>query len=182
MLNLTVETAYLVLLVLCAPVCLYVAYTDLSRMKIPNQAVGVLLGIFVVAGLAVIPLEFWVWRWASLIVVLAIGFVLNAAAGWGAGDAKFAAAAAPFFVQKLLDLEIALILLAVFMLLTLGLHRLFRSIPAVRRMTPDWVSWNRRMHVPVGVALAATLVTYLAMKAFPGFQSAALGLIGATSM
>lgn len=182
MMNVTVETAYTILLILCLPVCLWVAYSDLRWMKIPNKTVGVLLGIYVVAGLALIPFDYWAWRWVSLIVVLVIGFILNAAAGWGAGDAKFAAAAAPFISQKPFDIEMTLILLSVFMLATLGLHRLFRSIPAVRRATPDWVSWSRKLHVPVGVALAATLVTYLAMKAFPGFQSATFGALGLTNM
>jgi prepilin peptidase CpaA len=181
MLGLSPAAAYTALFVLTLPICLWVAWSDLSRMKIPNTAVYALIAVFFFAGLAVIPLDTWLWRWASAVVVLVIGFILFAAAGWGAGDAKFAAAAAPFFAQNILEIQIALILLAVWMLGTLALHRLARSIPAIRRATPDWVSWNRRLHVPVGVALAGTLATYLALKAFPSFYSLLAGAVGFTS-
>ena len=84
---------------------------------------------------------------------------------------KFAAAAAPFFVQHLPDLEIALILLAVFMLADAGPAPAVRATPAVRRMTPDWAAGHRRMHVPVGVALAATLVDLPGNEGLSGLLS-----------
>lgn len=178
MLDLAVTQAYLALFILCLPVCIWVCYTDLSSMKIRNEAVYALVAIFIVAGLLVIPFGYWLWRWVSLVVVLLVGIILNQTAKFGAGDAKFAAAAAPFVAQNLLDIELALILLSLFMIATLVLHRIFRAIPAVRRATPDWTSWQRTSHVPVGVALAATLSVYLAMKAFPAFYQAFAGLIG----
>jgi prepilin peptidase CpaA len=179
MLGLSVPAAYTILFVLCLPVCLWVAWTDLTKMKIKNEASLALLAIFIVAGLALIPLEFWIWRWLNAAVVFAIGYALWALkAGWGAGDVKFGAAMAPFVAQSIPDIQLALMLLAGTMLLTLALHRLFRSIPAVRRATPGWESWNRTLHVPVGVSLAATLSLYLAFKAFPSFYGWATGLLG----
>lgn len=181
MLNLTVSQAYTVLFILCLPVCLWVAWSDLKVMKIPNTAVLALIGIFVVGGLAVIPFEPWLWRWLSLIVVLAIGFVLNAVAHVGAGDAKFAAAAAPFFVQKIEHLSIAMVLLAFWLLVTFFAHRLVRAIPAVRNMAPDWKSWTSK-RFPMGLALVAVLLTYLAMMAFPPFYAATYGRFTSISM
>ena len=102
--------------------------------------------------------------------MLAIGFVLNAIANVGAGDAKFAAAAAPFFFPA--HLPIILPLFAAFLLGAFAAHRLLRAIPAVRRATPDWVSWSRK-DFPMGLALVGTFVTYLALLAFPSILGGA---------
>lgn len=174
MLGLTVTQAYAALFLLCLPIGLWVIYTDLKYMKIPNTAVMALIGVFAVGGLLVIPFEAWLWRWLSFVVVLVIGIVLNNVAKVGGGDVKFAAAAAPFFVQKLEHLSIALVLLAFWLLVTFALHRAIRAIPAVRAMAPDWKSWTSP-RFPMGLALVAVLLTYLAMVAFPAFCSATYG-------
>ena len=163
------------------PVCAWVAWSDLKTMKIPNKAVLALLAIYVVVGLLVIPFEFWAWRWVNFVAVLAIGFVLNAIANVGAGDAKFAAAAAPFFAQRIEHLQLILILLAAFLLGAFAAHRLMRAIPAVRAATPDWVSWTRK-DFPMGLALVGTFLTYLVFMAFPGVLAAVQGAIGSTNM
>ncbi|WP_347311090.1 prepilin peptidase [Defluviimonas sp. SAOS-178_SWC] len=181
MLGLTAPQAYLALLLTVLPVCAWVAWSDLKTMKIPNKAVMALLAIYVVVGLLVIPFEFWAWRWANFVVVLAIGFVLNAVANVGAGDAKFAAAAAPFFSQRIEHLQLILILLAAFLLGAFAAHRLMRAVPAVRAATPDWVSWTRK-DFPMGLALVGTFLTYLVFMAFPGVLAALQGAIGSTSM
>lgn len=176
-----VAFAYRVFLLLCLPVCAWVAWSDLKFMKIPNAAVMAVVAIFAFAGFVLMPAEYWLWRWLSLAVVLAIGFLLNIAAHVGAGDAKFAAAAAPFFVQRIEHLQIAFVLLAAFLLGAFAAHRLMRAIPAVRAATPDWVSWQRR-DFPMGLALVGTFVTYLAAMALPGAMQALQGAIGSTSM
>ncbi|MDI3336532.1 prepilin peptidase [Defluviimonas aestuarii] len=166
-----VTFAYQVFLVLCLPVCAWVAWSDLKFMKIPNKAVYTLAAIFAVAGLLLIPFDIWVWRWLSLVVVLVIGFVLNAVAGVGAGDVKFASAAAPFFFQRLDHAHLIVILLAAFLLGAFATHRLLRAIPAVRAMTPDWISWTHKKF-PMGLALVGTLLAYLTLLAFPTLQGA----------
>ena len=85
-------TAALWFLPFVLPICLYVAFTDMKQMRITNQAVLVLIAIFVVLGLFLLPFETYLWRLLSLVIVLVIGIVLNAAGVMGAGDAKFAAA------------------------------------------------------------------------------------------
>src|SRR5690606_25612212 len=87
-----VAFAYRVFLLLCLPICAWVAWSDLKFMKIPNKAVMAVVAVFAVAGFVLMPAEYWLWRWVSFIAVLAIGFALNIAANVGAGDAKFAAA------------------------------------------------------------------------------------------
>jgi prepilin peptidase CpaA len=169
MFNLPVATGYTVLLVCILPICAWVCWTDLKFMKIPNIAVMAVAAIWLVVGFLIFPLEPWAWRWVNLVVVLAIGFLLNALANVGAGDAKFAAAAAPFFKPD--HLAFILPLFAAFLLGAFFGHRILRAIPAVRAMTPDWVSWQRK-DFPMGLALAGTFVAYVAFIAFPPLQMA----------
>ena len=147
------------------PIAAWVIWTDLATMKIPNKAVLALMAVFAVVGLATLPLATWAWAWAHLAVVLVIGFVLNLTGGFGAGDAKFAAAMAPFVALG--DLGSFLLLLSVLAILTFVLHRLARQVPALRAATPDWVSWQRR-DFPFGIALAPSLIVYLALAAMFG--------------
>jgi prepilin peptidase CpaA len=163
MLQLPDMVAYMVLLVAVLPICAWVCWSDLKTMKIPNKAVVATVVVFAVVGFSVMRTEVWAWRWLHLVVVLVIGFVLNAVAGVGAGDAKFAAAAAPFFAYQ--HLPLVLPLFAAFLLGAFFGHRILRAIPAVRNMTPDWVSWKRK-DFPMGLALAGTLVAYLALMAY----------------
>lgn len=174
-----VTFAYRVFLVLCLPVCAWVAWSDLSRMKIPNKAVLAVMAIFAIAGPLLLPLEPWAWRWLNFVVVLLIGFVLNAIAHVGAGDAKFAAAAAPFIAPS--HLPIVLPVFAAFLLGAFAAHRLLRMVPAVRRVTPGWVSWTRK-DFPMGLALVGTFLFYLSLIAFPSFVAFLFGGTGTANM
>lgn len=162
MLSLTSAGAALVFLVLVSPICAWVAWSDAKWMKIPNSAVLALMLVFLIAGPLVMPLEAWAWRWSHFLVMLALGFVLNQIAHFGAGDAKFGAAMAPFFASA--DLPLVLKLLTAFLLAAFAAHRLVRALPAARAMAPDWVSW-RRADFPMGLALIGTLWSYLFLVA-----------------
>lgn len=152
-------------LVFATPVAAWVVWSDLSRMRIPNKAVIALIAIFAVVGLLVLPLPVWGWSWVNFAVVLAVGFVLSLSGGFGAGDAKFAAAMAPFVALG--DLRLFLVLLAAVVLAGFIAHRLLRLIPAVRSATPQWESWQRR-EFPMGLALGPALVFYLGLAAVYG--------------
>ncbi|MPL90983.1 hypothetical protein SDC9_37042 [bioreactor metagenome] len=167
MLALSASASALVLLLLVTPICLWVIYTDLKYMKIRNSAVLALVAVFAVAGVLVLPIDVWLWRWTHLVVVLAIGIVLNVIAHFGAGDAKFAAAAAPFFSSSPDSIRLTVLLLAGLTLAAFAAHRLLRAIPAMRALAPDWVSWRRR-DFPFGLGLAGTLWAYLALVAALG--------------
>ncbi|MEI4487694.1 A24 family peptidase [Frigidibacter sp. MR17.14] len=170
MLGTTPQTASLVFLLLLAPVAFYVCWTDLRWMKIRNRTGLLVLAIFAVAGGLVLPPEIWAWRWLNAVVVLAIGFFLTVAAGVGAGDAKYAAAVAPFVAPA--HAALLLPIFAAFLLGAFAAHRGLRALPVVRAATPDWVSWTRA-DFPMGLAISGTIVTYLALTAFPE-QAAAL--------
>lgn len=149
---------------LALPICVWVAYTDLSEMRIRNEAVLALFAVFVVAGLFVVtPFGEYLWRYVHLAVVLLVGFVLNAIRAIGAGDAKFAAAMAPLIA--LADWAEVLILFAILLIITWVLHRVIRNIPALRNLAPGWKSWTEKKDFPMGVTLGATMVAYLALAA-----------------
>lgn len=157
--------AALWLLIFATPVCLYVAWSDIKAMRIPNLAVLALLVVYLIVGYLTLPLEEWGWSWVHFLVVLVIGFVLSLTGSFGAGDAKFAAAMAPFVALG--DLRLFLVLLCAVTLAAFVVHRVMRAIPAFRRATPDWASWQRR-EFPFGLALAPALIFYLVLASIYG--------------
>lgn len=149
------------------PVCAWAAYSDLSRMKIPNKSVLVLALIFVVLGLFVLPLPDFGLRLVQLVVVLIIGIGANALGLLGAGDAKFAAAAAPFIAFD--DLNQLLWLFMANVAAGIATHRSVKYT-ALSRLAPDWESWQRHGKFPMGLCLGGTLAIYLILGIYYGAQ------------
>jgi prepilin peptidase CpaA len=147
-------------LITTLPIALWVAWSDMATMKIPNKAVLALTAVFAVVGVLVLPLPEYLWRWSHLVVILLAGFLLNLTGALGAGDAKFAAAMAPFFA--LTDWLFVLVLFAAVLVAAFVTHRAVRRIPAVRRAFPGWESWTRK-DFPMGLALSGTLIGYFAL-------------------
>ncbi len=152
-------------LIVAVPVSLWVAYTDLSRMKITNYAVLTLLAGYVVLGPVALPLDAYLWGFVHLIVVLTAGVVLNAVGGVGAGDAKFAAAAAPMIALP--DAGVMFYILGLSLLVGWAVHRIARMTP-LRRLVPDWASWTSGRRFPMGLPLAMALCVYLGLAASAG--------------
>lgn len=147
---------------LSLPICLWVFYTDLSRMVIRNYAVLAMLAIFAITGPFLLPLAEYGLRYVHFAVVLVVGFVLNKVIGFGAGDAKFAAAIAPFVARgDLPDLGILYIVWGI--ALVVGMF-VARRIKPLRAAAPDWKSWDNVL-LPFGCTLAATHLSYLALAA-----------------
>jgi prepilin peptidase CpaA len=147
------------------PICFYVAYTDLARMKITNRAVIVLALIFVVIGFFLMPLNAYLWKLAALAIVLVVGIVLNAAGVMGAGDAKFLAVAAPFIAIG--DLQVLIMLFMATLLAAAITHRTVKHTP-LRKLAPDWDSWEQGKKFPMGLALGPCLALYLILCALLG--------------
>ena len=95
----TSQTEALWLLPLAIPICIWVSWSDLKFMLIPNKAVIALLIVFLIMGLFAFSPYFYAWRWSHFVIVLVLGIVINAAGLAGAGDAKYAAAMAPFIAR-----------------------------------------------------------------------------------
>lgn len=134
-------------------------------MKIPNKAVLSLMVVFVVIGLIALPLAEMPWRLLHFVVILAIGFGLNMIGSIGAGDAKFAAAMAPFVALG--DVKMMMYLFAAVLFAAVATHRLFKRSPKFQSLTPDWKSWATR-DFPMGLALGGTLSFYLIAGALFG--------------
>lgn len=137
---------------------LWVAWSDMRFMKIPNPAVLSLIAVYLVVGLVTLPFLAWAWGIALGLATLVVLFLANAAGLMGAGDSKFGAAMAPFFLAT--DIRAVLGLLAACLLGAFAAHRLLRRLPALRRATPDWQSWTHEKF-PMGLALAGMLNFHL---------------------
>lgn len=147
------------------PITVWVAWSDMASMKIPNKAVLALLAVFVVVGLVALDFNEYLWRYAYFAVVLVIGFVLSTLGAVGAGDAKYAAAMAPFIALE--DLGAFMFLLGGVTAASLVLHRYARRTPRIRDQVPDWESWTNPKF-PMGFALAPALFFYLLIGVFYG--------------
>ncbi len=144
------------------PLCLHVVWSDLSQLKIRNGTVEAIAMVYILMGPFVLPLEMYLWNYAHLLVMLAIGLVFNAAGAMGGGDVKFLAAAAPFVARP--DLPAVAYLLAGAMLLSYILHRIAKHSP-IRRLVPDWESWHSGRRFPMGFPFATALILYLSLVA-----------------
>jgi prepilin peptidase CpaA len=150
---------------LALPICLYIAFTDMRAMRIPNGAVLTLIAIYAMVGPLVMPLDDYLWRYLHLIVALVIGIALNAGGAMGAGDAKFIAAAAPMIALG--DLRLVFVLFAMALLAAVATHRLAKH-SRLRKLAPTWESWNAGAKFPMGLALGMTLAIYLGLGLLHG--------------
>ncbi len=155
--GLTAQAAGIYLLAV-VPIGLFVAYSDLSRMKIPNLATDGLLLAYAILGFFVLPFSDYLWGYSHFAVMLLIGITLNAAGQMGAGDSKFIASAGPFVALS--DLRLVLVLLAACFLAGYATHRIARHTP-IRNLVPHWESWEQGKRFPMGFPLACTLIFYL---------------------
>ena len=156
--------AWLWFLIATLPIAFWVAWSEMARMKIPNMAVLALLDVYVIVGLLVLPFSEYLGRYLHFVVVLVLGFVITSIGLAGAGDSKFAAAMAPFIALH--DAATFLYLLAGIAVASFVAHRLVRQIGPIRNLAPDWESWHREKDFPMGLALSASSVAYLALGAF----------------
>lgn len=148
------------------PLCLYVAYTDLAKMRITNPTVLAIAAVFAVVGLFLFPFSVYLWQLAHLVIVLVVCIILNAAGAMGAGDAKFLAAAAPYVALG--DVRLLMALFAAVLLAAYTAHRIARHTP-LHRMAPSWDSWSQEgRKFPMGFALGPTLAIYLVLAAMHG--------------
>lgn len=144
-------------------ICVWVAWSDMATMKIPNKAViGLgLVWLVIGGGLAVAGMMDWrMWGWGFALagMTLVAGFIANAAGLVGAGDAKFGAAMAPFFVGA--DPRLVMALMAACLLGAFTSHRFARMLGPFRATVPGWESWTNKKF-PMGLTLAGMLVFYL---------------------
>lgn len=156
-------SAALVFLLAALPIAFWAMWSDLKFMKIPNRAVLALVLVFLALGPFLLPLSAYGFALGLGAGVLVIGFLLSTAGLLGAGDAKFAAAMAPYFIGA--DLAQTAFLLGAALIAGFLTHRLLRRTP-LRRLAPDWLSWSHPQF-PMGLSLGAALLFHLARTAAP---------------
>ncbi|MFZ1469639.1 MAG: prepilin peptidase [Paracoccaceae bacterium] len=154
----------LVFLPFVLPIAIWVAWSDMARMKIPNKAVLAMAALWPLLGWIVFPWQQWLMGFAIMAIVLLVTFIGNAAGLFGAGDAKFAAAMAPIFTAG--DPMLIATLYALCSIGAFAVHRGLRQVPAVRRATPNWKSWTHNKF-PMGLALASMVTIYLLAAFLP---------------
>ena len=142
------------------PLCFYVAFTDLSQMRITNQAVVVLGGLFLVLGPFVLTFDLYLWRLAQLAIMLVLGVLLNAGGAMGAGDAKFLAAAAPYVALG--DMRVLIVIFTANLLAAVATHWIAKYTP-LRKLAPRLDKLGQRLEIPDG-ALAGWNPRYLSVS------------------
>lgn len=160
--GLTAEAAGWFLLA-AVPFGFFAIYSDLSRMKIPNLTTDGLALAYVVLGFIALPFDLYLWGYAHFAVMLVVGILLNAAGVMGAGDSKFIASAAPYVA--IADLRLILFLFPAALIAAYVTHRVAKHSP-IRRMVPDWASWQQGKRFPMGFPLGMTLILYLGLVFF----------------
>jgi len=135
---------------------LWVAWSDMKFMKIPNTAVLAMAGAFLLIGPLALSFDLYLWGLGLGVVTLIAGFVASTLRVVGAGDAKFAAAMAPYFAGT--SPALVFVLFAGCMIGAFAAHRALRLTP-FRSATPDWTSWTHRKF-PMGLALSGCLCFY----------------------
>lgn len=139
------------------------AWSDLKVLKIPNWMVLAVLAVFVVCGLWGLPLDTFAWRLGQGVAVLVIGFGFFAVGAIGGGDAKMAAALAPFVVP--VEILPFLALYAVTTLVLMAVLRLVQQF--ARHEETGWLAIDqlhkpaRERVFPMGLIFALTVVIYL---------------------
>lgn len=151
------------------PIGIWVAWSDMKFMRIPNQSVLALLAVYLIIGPLALPWTAWGWGWLLSLIVLLAGFVMNATGLIGAGDAKFAAAMAPILSQA--DPRFLIPLSCACLLAAFVTHRLFGVVPAIRRNFA-WAGWEQpgfpfRGDFPMGFALIGILNFHLLLMLLP---------------
>lgn len=163
--------AALICLPFVALIGLWVAWSDMKFMKIPNKAVVALMLVYLASAgvwmlLGLMPWQDVLWGAALSVIVLVIGFIVTALGLVGAGDSKFAAAMAPFFIGA--QISFVLALFAACLLGAFCIHRVIKWTPALRKHIGDWESWERN-DFPMGLALTVTIIIYLLWQVWPLF-------------
>ena len=145
------------------PLMLLTAWYDLKHLRIPNALALSVLAVFLVAGLWGLPLETFLWLLGAGAAVLAAGVAVFAAGLLGGGDAKMAAALAPFVAGE--DVPSLLLLYAVVTLALLLALRL--AMQLARHRPTGWLAVDqyarpaRERVFPMGLILAITIMVYL---------------------
>lgn len=150
------------LLLPAIPIGIYVAWSDMKFMRIPNVACYALFISFLVLAPLIFGMQEYGFRILQGIVVLIGGFFATNIGLVGGGDSKFAAAMAPFIALS--EILPFIFIIGIMSFVSIGLHKLVGVTPGLKNMIKDWDSWNAHGMFPFGVTLAGSLIAYLLLN------------------
>lgn len=148
------------LLLLLVPVLLASAVSDLRVLKIPNTHVLVALGIFILAAPFVLTWPELFPRLVAAGITFAIGFAFFALRLFGGGDVKMMPVVMLYIPAP--DMVLYLRLFAAALLAVTLLAMVLQRAPLFRNL--GWESARKHRHVPVGVAMAASVLLLVAVR------------------
>lgn len=157
------DPATLLLLVL-VPVLLASAVSDLRFLTIPNRHVLLGLGLFIVAAPFALAWPDLAPRLIAAAITFAIGFVLFALRLFGGGDVKMMPVVMLFIPAP--DMVLYLRLFAAALLVVTLSALVLQNAPRFRNL--GWESARNRRHVPVGVAIAASVLLLIGLRVWQG--------------
>lgn len=141
---------------------IWVAWSDMKFMRIPNTACLALFVSFMALGFLIFDLGEYGIRIAQGFVVLIAGFFATSIGLVGGGDSKYAAALAPFVALS--DIFPFIFIVGIISFISIALHKLVGITPGLKGYIKDWDSWNAHGMFPFGITLAGSLVVYLLLN------------------
>ena len=153
-----------ILLIPAVPISIWVAWSDMKFMRIPNVACFALFISFLIIAPLTYDLPEYGFRIAQGLCVLVLGFFATSVGLVGGGDSKFAAAMAPFIA--IAHIYPFVFLIGILSIVSVVLHKLVGVTPGLKNLINDWDSWNAHGMFPFGIVLAASLVIYLSLNSW----------------
>lgn len=159
-------TGALILLVPVLPIALWAVISDLKQLKIRNNTVLAMAGIWLALGWLAVPTwSAYAWGIGFLVIGVLLAFLANAFLNFPGGDGKYAAAITPFFVGAD-PVRVAIIVICCMIAAPL-LLQVVRALPPVKRATIGWEGFRHWRIVPFGLALSMMVVYYLGAAIWP---------------
>ncbi|MEL6264273.1 MAG: prepilin peptidase [Pseudomonadota bacterium] len=150
------------------PLLVYVMWSDMKTMRIPNMASLLIFLVFIPTGLMGLPIEVFGWRLLHTAIAFAIAFGLFQIAGGrvGGGDLKLVIALTPYVPGVYLGVilvtwsAVTLVSLAAFYGLRLALAGRETGYVALERTPPPG---HRFPYFPAGVSIGISFILYFAL-------------------
>lgn len=155
-------SAFLWTLPVVVPIGLWIAWSDMKFMRIPNPALIALAVAWAALAWIAFPWQVWLFGLPLMAFAYVLGGLFYAAGIFGAGDLKMAAAMSPYFIGA--NPSLVMFLIAACLLAAVVAHRLVRLTP-FRRAVPDWASWTNPKF-PMGLGLSGVLIFHPLLAAF----------------
>ncbi|MEM6489272.1 MAG: A24 family peptidase [Pseudomonadota bacterium] len=149
------------------PLCLYIIYSDVMTMRIPNTALLLMVAIFLPTGYLGLPTEIFLYRLLYTVIAFFVGYgiyeiVTRVGIPIGSGDLKMIIASVPWLPIEYFPLYAYLMIPSV--IVSISAIMLVRW--ALRGKTEiEWIEdpevRTRKLRVPAGTVLGLNMILFL---------------------